>query len=300
MEMPPQSWQTQRRQRIGFPVSSVLAKAPGRIPRRVEISVENAERLGLRSPVHSSRDGVFFGTPSKYSLNGAQRQLSSRRSIAQCRRGMTCGVALCALCSPRRARRQRYHLLDALRDAQPGYALLWTYTIASTPDRALGLMVRDLTRLMTAVNQSGWLSGQVDGYARVIEIERPVGGWHPHGHVLLCFQKRMTRAEARAFALTLRDRYLDAATRLGIDASAAGHHVRVVPLDQIETTARYITKQHVMTQPKRDGTATLASLTMDAYSHGDADALDLLREVEGATYKKQLWRTAGVCKPPSS
>ena len=83
---------------------------------------------------------------------------------------------------------------------------------------------------------------------------------------------------------------------MGIDVSAAGQHVRVVPVDQIEKTARYITKQHVMTKPKQDGTATLASLTTDAYARGDADALELLREVEGATYRKQLWRTAGVCK----
>lgn len=105
---------------------------------------------------------MFFGSPStaitgsaKYELNGAQRELSSRRSIAQCRRGMSCGGALCALCSPRRARRQCHQLLEALREAELGYALLWTYTVASTPDRALGLMVQDLTKLYTAVNQSG-------------------------------------------------------------------------------------------------------------------------------------------------
>ncbi|AZS41501.1 hypothetical protein CVS54_02856 [Microbacterium oxydans] len=175
--------------------------------------------------------------------------------------------------------------------------MLWTYTIASSPDRALGPMLRDLTKLMTAVNASGWLSSKVDGYARVIEIERPVGGWHPHGHVLLCFQNRMTRTEARAFALTLRDRYLAAANRLGISASTMGQHVRLVPVEQIDVAVRYVTKQHVLTKPKADGSATLSSLTMDAYTRGDADALDLLHEVEGATYGKQLWRTAGICKP---
>ncbi|MFA4895532.1 hypothetical protein [Microbacterium sp.] len=107
----------------------------------------------------------------------------------------------------------------------------------------------------------------------------------------------MTRAEAREFALTLRDRYLDAADRMGIDASAVGQHVRLVPVEQIDVAVRYVTKQHVMTKPKSDGSATLSSLTMDAYTRGDADALDLLREVEGATYGKQLWRTAGICKP---
>jgi hypothetical protein len=158
-------------------------------------------------------------------------------------------------------------------------------------------MLRDLVKLHTAVNQSGWLSSRVDGYARVIEIEHSAAGWHPHGHELIVFRESRTRAEARAFALTLRDRYLDAATRLGIPASAMGQHMRVVPLDQLDTAAGYITKQHVQTKPKQDGTATLASLTMDAYARGDAEALDLLREVEGATYRLQTWRTAGLCKP---
>lgn len=278
-------------------MASVPLQTPNHAPRRVEITAANAVRLGLRATVHSSTDGVFFGSEAKYARNAVQRSLTTRRSIAQCRRGMTCGGSLCDLCSARRARRQRRQLVDALSAAAPRYALLWTYTIASTPDRALGPMLRDLVKLHTAVNASGWLSKRVDGYARVIEIERPVSGWHPHGHALLCFQNRMTGPEARAFALTLRDRYLEAAARLGIPASAMGQHVRVVPLDQLNTAARYITKQHVQTKPKQDGTATLASLTMDAYARGDADALDLLREVEGATYRLQTWRTAGVCKP---
>lgn len=278
-------------------MSTVLADAHRRHPRRIEICEANAVRLGLRSSIYSSTDGVFFGSEAKYARNATQRALTTRRSIAQCRRGMTCKGSLCDRCSARRARRQRRQLLDALDSTRVRYALLWTYTIASSPDRALGPMLRDLTKLMTAVNSSGWLSSKVDGYARVIEIERPVGGWHPHGHVLLCFQNRMTRTEARAFALTLRDRYLAAATRLGISASTMGQHVRLVPVEQIDVAVRYVTKQHVMTKPKSDGSATLSSLTMDAYTRGDADALDLLREVEGATYGKQLWRTAGICKP---
>lgn len=107
----------------------------------------------------------------------------------------------------------------------------------------------------------------------------------------------MTRAEARAFALALRDRYLAAAERMGIPAAAVGQHVRVVPIDHLHTAVSYVTKQHVMTNPKQDGTTTLASLTRDAYLRGDADALDLLREAAGATYRRQLWRTAEVCKP---
>lgn len=77
-------------------------------------------------------------------------------------------------------------------------------------------------------------------------------------------------------------------------------HVRIVPVDQIEKKTRDVTRQYVMTQPKQDRTATLASLTMDAYARGDVDALDLVREVEGATYRKQLWRTAEVCKTANS
>ncbi|WP_344781800.1 protein rep [Microbacterium kribbense] len=211
--------------------------------------------------------------------------------------GKSCRSALCALCSGRRARRQRRELIAALRASRPRYALLWTYTLASTPDAALGPLIGNLAELHAAVNASGWLSSKVDGYARVVEIERPDSGWHPHGHELFIFKKHLSRAEAQTFAVALRDRYLSAAARLGIPASAAGQHVRVVPLDQLDVAARYITKQHITTGPKA-GTRTLAMLSADAFTRGDADALALIHEAEAATYRRQLWRVSGACKSP--
>ncbi len=189
--------------------------------------------------------------------------------------------------------------MRALAVAQPRYALLWTATVGSSPGRALRETWDDLDALMRAMVRNAWLSSRVDGYARAVEVEHTPGGWHPHVHTLLVFRNELTRPEAVKLAHDIQRRYLHAAALRGIPASAKGQHVRVVPLARLSSTVDYITKSHMLTRPSRKpGTRTPAILLRASFA-GDADAHDLLNELERASYGRRTWQPGGDLRPLS-
>lgn len=254
------------------------------------------------APVHSSIDGLTpdSGSPSKRDLKAFQETYSSLKSIRLCGiNGHRCNGALCAQCSPKRARRHRRELMAALSACQPAYALLWTATIGSTPERPLAELWSDLDRLRAYMVSGSWLNRRVDGYARAIEVERP-WGWHPHAHTLLVFRNELSRADAVKLAHEIQTRYLQAADLRGIAASAKGQRIQVVPLSQLSSVVNYITKQTMSTKPSQTpGTVTPSMLLRDAYA-GDADALDLLHELERASYRRRTWQTGGILRPSAA
>lgn len=252
-------------------------------------------------PVHSSLDALTSDSaPSpKWASKRFQERYSALKSVRLCGiGGRRCRGALCALCSPRRARRHHRDLMQAVQRSQPRYALLWTATVGSTPGRALDESWDDLERLQRYVVSGSWLSRRVGGYARTIEVEHAPGGWHPHSHTLLVFRNELTRPEAVKLAQAIQRRYLRAADLRGIPASAQGQRVQVVPLSQLSTAVDYITKTHMMTRPARSqGTLTPAML-LRASMAGDADAYALLTELEHASYRRRTWQVGGMLTAP--
>ncbi|GAA3743927.1 hypothetical protein GCM10022239_19200 [Leifsonia bigeumensis] len=190
--------------------------------------------------------------------------------------------------------------MAALAASKPVYALLWTATIASTPERPLGELWSDLDKLNAYMVSGSWLSSRVDGYVRSIEIERTPSGWHPHAHTLLVFRNKLSRTDAVKLAREIQARWLRSADLRGIAASAKGQRVQVVPMGQLSTVVDYITKSHMTTRSSRTpGTVTPAMLLGSAY-RGDADALDLLTELERSSYRRRTWQPGGMLTRSSS
>lgn len=169
--------------------------------------------------------------------------------------------------------------------------MLWTATIATTPEKGARQAWSDLLSVIQATTRGGWLQRQgVAGSARAIEPEISDGGVHVHAHTLLIFRSEIDAEAFRRFALTARTRYLSEADRLGIAASAAGQDITLV--DSLPRVVRYITKMGV----RANGTDALSRLWA-AVGQGDGDALAVVHDLEGAAYRRRAWTTTGVCRP---
>lgn len=286
-------------------VSIIVDAPPGELPRRVPLTPETSaqhERAdrecarllrGARSlSIH--QDTVTVGTAhdARYALNATQRIYSLRSKLRNCGQvGHKCGLALCAVCSTSRASQHRRNLMSALGSQHHGTVLLWTATIASTPGRALRPQWGDLSRVLAATLKGGWLKRRgVAGSARAIEPKRGTEGWHVHAHSLIVFPESKSRDDLRTFALSLRDRFLQQADRLGIDAGPQGQHVRVVT--DLSIAVDYITKDRV----SANGTNSASRLWASVHA-GDAEALELIHEFEAGAFRRRAWEVTGICQP---
>lgn len=218
---------------------------------------------------------------------------SLRSKLRNCGQvGHKCGMALCAVCSTGRASQRRRELMRALGSQHHGTVLLWTATIASTPGRALRPQWGDLSRVLAETLKGGWLKRRgVAGSARAIEPKRGDAAWHVHAHSLIVFPESKSREDSLAFALSLRERFLQQAERLGIDAGPRGQHVRVVT--ELSRAVDYITKERVSANATNSASRLWASVHA-----GDADALSLIHELEAGAFRRRAWEATGVCQPP--
>ncbi len=182
--------------------------------------------------------------------------------------------------------------MRALGSQHHGTVLLWTATIASTPGRALRPQWGDLSRVLAETLKGGWLKRRgVAGSARAIEPKRGDAAWHVHAHSLIVFPESKSREDSLAFALSLRERFLQQAERLGIDAGPRGQHVRVVT--ELSRAVDYITKERVSANATNSASRLWASVHA-----GDADALSLIHELEAGAFRRRAWEATGVCQPP--
>lgn len=275
-------------------MSIVLAERP---PSRdaSRVSFTHANRVRISSDAALSPPSIHQRRPNyrqqRYAINAAQRDYSTRQGIRRCgQAGHRCGSALCAVCSTGRASQQRRDLMASLSASEHGTGLMWTATIATTPGRAYGQQRADLVRLIQATARGDWLGRRdIIGTARVIESEHSANGWHVHAHTLLVSRNELVRANARALALDLRDRYLSEADRLGIAASTTGQHVRIAaPLSR---AVDYITKSRVHPGGHDAPSALWAEVTA-----GEADALSLIHDLEAGAFRRRSWTTTGVCR----
>ncbi|WP_366521973.1 protein rep [uncultured Microbacterium sp.] len=274
-------------------------------PRRVKIAPETARYLGIPRAPHTSLDSSqdvseLQRAPldvwlSVSELRKYQDRNAPSRGVRMCGvRGRMCRSARCARCSHRRAADVRARLAEALRAApEIGPALVWTATVSHTPDRALGDVWAALDALLGAVAHRQWLTRNVGGYARLIEIEHTAEGWHVHAHTLLVFGNDVPRSEAARTGERIVARYLDAADRLGIAADASGQDVRPFGLS---AAVGYVTKSHMTTGPtSTPGTLTPAMLLQRA-ARGDATADAMLAEIDRASRGRKLFALGGMLR----
>lgn len=181
--------------------------------------------------------------------------------------------------------------LNAAREIGP--ALVWTATVSHAPDRALGDVWANLDALLGAVAYGQWLTRNVGGYARLIEIEHTREGWHVHAHTLLTFGNDVPAADADRTGERIVARYLDAADRLGIAAHASGQDVRPFGLSD---AVGYVTKSHMTTGPtSAPGTLTPSMLIQHA-ARGDATADAMLTEIDAASRGRKLFALGGMLR----
>lgn len=179
--------------------------------------------------------------------------------------------------------------MQSLSHYRIGTVLLWTATVESSPD--LRPLWKQLSSTISATIGSGWMKDRgVIGYARAVEVERGVGGWHPHAHSLIVFRKELSDAEVDAFSHQLVDRYLAKADRSGAHASPRGQDVRRA--ENVSVAVDYMTKGGV----RLYGNDT-ASRLWAAVTAGDGDALVRVHELEQGGHRRRRWTTTGVCQP---
>jgi len=255
----------------------------------VPITPEN--RADDCSPI---KDAVTIGGAhhsSRYALDEAQRTYSLRRGVQRCgQAGHKCGSAWHGQCAAARSGQLRRDLTASLRHHN-GTTMLWTATIATAPGKGIRQAWGDLLAVLQATTRGGWLQRHgVAGSARAIEPEISEGGVHVHAHILLVFRSQLDTERFRQFALTVRSRYLAEADRLGIAASAAGQDVSLVR--SLPRVVRYITKMGV----RANGTDSLSRLWA-AVEQGDAEALAMVHELEGAAYRRRPGRQPASADP---
>lgn len=280
--------------RLLDPVRARIRRVPITAQQRAAHDRADRHADNLVAALSTIKDAVTIGTGdnARHALTDTQRLYSIRSSIRRCGQGRhRCGGALCARCAGDRVGQQRRDLYAATSHST-GTMLSWSATIASSPDVAVRRQWADLIALLQATTRGGWLSRRhVVGTVRTIEPEHGPDGWHVHAHYLLVFQNELTPAEVERFQAELLDRYLAEAHRLGIRATADGQDI--ARTRSATAWTKYLTKGRI-----RRGNTDVLSRLWSAVDDGDADALDLVHDLEAGAFRRRLWTPTGVCKLP--
>lgn len=206
---------------------------------------------------------------------------------------MTCGsVWACPICSGKISERRRAELRPALKTwrNQGGEVLMLTLTVPHTASMsALGL-VDELLHQVKLFNSGKYaLKTLVPGYVgqiRALEVTHGANGWHPHLHVLLILDRKLSEEEVKALQDRLYARWSARIRKAGLgrpnrhalslqDGSAADAYVAKWGKDPRWSAAEEVTKQ--VSKRGRSGGRTPFALLEDSLS-GDAQAGELFRE----------------------
>jgi hypothetical protein len=123
----------------------------------------------------------------------------------------------------------------------------------------------------------------VVGYVRVLEVTHGRNGWHPHSHVLFCFERVLSDGEVRAFADALYPLWESACARQGLVMSRE-YGLHVVPAyGTVEAylakfgrppkwdVAREMTKGHIKAGRSLAGIAQLTPIQLLEAAHAGDD-----------------------------
>lgn len=223
-----------------------------------------------------------------------------------------CGLVwACPVCSAaiRERRGEEINQVGRAHLAAGGGLEFATFTARHyATDRLAGLL-RLVSKAWTTVTRSRGYRGLLAqfgpiGYVRAVEITHGYHGWHPHLHVLLFTERRLTAAERAQLIAVLEVAWGAAIAKLGGRPVVDGIGVKVVKAGAgVEGLARYLTKvqdgfekargmgiAREMTRGDvkkgRRGSRTPFEL-LDQAVHGDRDARALWHEYEQATAGKK-------------
>lgn len=131
------------------------------------------------------------------------------------------------------------------------------------------------------------------GDIKAIEITHGQNGWHPHAHILVVTERRLSWDEWTSWAASLDTQVADGLRKLGWNPGRAGIRSTMIPVDKGHGLAKYLTKvqekglSNEMARADlkggRKGGRTPFDILSDFGEHALADDLDLWHEYEKAT-----------------
>lgn len=242
----------------------------------------------------------------RYQLALTASELSSRKSLQLCRRGFRlparegepslsayCGNSWCCVTCSSLALYRNQTKTQHVLDLAPG-ALSFTFTQESRNSEPLSAALSRLrASLRSYASGKGWKALRerhgVLGHGYVLELTHKPSGWHPHAHGFMILDTEPTAATAHDIA----QRW----TSHSDGSSPWAQSVTPLSHEHAHAAARYLAKDSSRRTTTGTNVRTLGDLTHDAYVSGDADALELLHEVEQATIgaRRVVW-TPGIEK----
>jgi hypothetical protein len=167
----------------------------------------------------------------------------------------------------------------------------------------------------SVIGSKGWRQDVetfgIEGWSRALEITVGDNGWHPHVHALLFSDRPLSASECRALGDRLHARWVAVMERAGrsLPTRSAGVDVRAVRDPDVGAyvvgvsasdgrSAEFIGLE--MTRPdlkqaRRAGSRTVHALWCEVAMSGDARAVALVNEYEGATHgRRSLTSSRGL------
>lgn len=248
--------------------------------------------------------------------NGVEVEYSAATERARYRKLQTCGsVWVCPVCAPIIAERRAEEIrngLAALND-QGGSAAFATLTVSHGRGDSLERILEGFLaafRYLTAKPSYKRLKARygVIGYVRVLEVTHGRNGWHPHAHLLFCFERVVSPGDLAAFADALYPLWEAAAAREGLVMRRA-YGLHVVPAyGTVEEylakfgrapswdIARELTKGHVKAGRSVAGTVQLTPMQLLEAAHAGDDRCGRLFAEFGERFvgKAQLYWSPGL------
>lgn len=212
----------------------------------------------------------------------------------------TCGsVWTCASCAAKVAGQRADDLASVMRavlDAG-GSAALMTFTVRHHAGHGLRELWDAISKGWERVVQGGgWerdkqVAGML-GWVKAVEVTNGRNGWHPHVHVLVCWDEQISAETAQIVGDSMHARWASALAKHGFESwrESGGLDVRMASLnsdnlaDYFVKLAREVTSQ--ATKETRKGRPPFAILD-DIAAHQLADDGDLWREWETASFRRR-------------
>lgn len=212
----------------------------------------------------------------------------------------TCGsVWCCPSCAAKVAAHRAGDLATVMRHVLDtgGSASLMTFTLRHHTGHRLPELWDAISEAWGSVTSGGaWAKDQATGgmlgWVKAVEVTHGRNGWHPHIHVLVCWDDRISEETARLVGESMHARWTSKLADLGLESwlDGGGLDVRMASLknnnlaDYFVKLAREVTSQ--ATKTTRKGRPPFAILA-DIGTHHLADDGDLWRDWEAASFRRR-------------
>jgi hypothetical protein len=258
-------------------------------------------------PLDLIEGGRNASLPTLPELDAFNRSISDDSNIKLCSTShlvsgklRTCdSIYRCVPCSIYRLAERRGELRGALGIAEEVAFLTLTHRRESghvgREWRAQNEIMSEFTR------RSDWSrfkkNHEIDGYAVVTEMTFDEDGWQVHNHMVFTFNSSRSPEAERRLRQAVEARWSDAARTTGHRADSQSQRLRLIPTEERNTIARYMTKQHLMRRSSTPRSFYPADLLQAGMQQGDADAIAEYKAYSMAARGKAFIRRYGKCQP---